>query len=206
MRSNRRFERASRRRGRALQVSIALLAWASGAHAQVHWDLGVQSGATERIATGPAPGRTPGPSGEIHAHIALYPLLRVGPYAVYDLSPVEGLRVRGVYAGGLRAKVTPPWLSAPWRAWGFVGFGVAYAYTPGSSSLQAAHTTMPEIPLGVGIGHKIRGGWELCAELGARWNLAGLGGSAAPPPRPVQVFVGDDLLAVSLSVGVNLNE
>jgi hypothetical protein len=217
MRSNRRGERAARRCGRAKVRAAALapfaafaalafgIAWPAGAGAQVRWDLGVLAGAADRIASGSAPARSPGPSGEIHAHIALYPMLRVGPYAAFDLSPTSGLRARSVYAAGLRVKVTPPWLRAPWRAWGFLGFGGAYAYAPGARSLEAAATLVPELPLGVGVGRRIRRGWEACAELGVRWNLAGFAAAARPEP-PVEVFVGNDLLAVSLSVGVNFGD
>jgi hypothetical protein len=202
MRSNRRRERAAKAWMTAL---VAVVAWPTGAGAQVRWDLGALAGATERVASGSAPARAPGPSGEIHAHIAVYPMLRVGPYAAFDLSPTSGLRARSVYAAGLRVKVTPPWLRAPWRAWAFLGFGGAYAYAPGAHSLEAASTVMPELPVGVGIGRRIRGGWEVCAELGVRWNLGGFAAAARPAP-PVEVFAGNDLLAVSLSVGVNFGD
>ena len=191
----------------AIWVSGAALAIPACAEAQVHWDVGAQAGATDRIATGAAPSRAPGPSGEIHAHVAVYPMLRLGPYAAFDLSPISGLPDRQVYAGGARVKVTPPWLSAPWRAWAFLGFGIAYAHAPSSPSFRSSSTTMPEMPLGAGIGYRVHGPWELCAELGARWNLAGLGKQASTPAAgsPAgEPFVGNDLLAVSLSVGVSL--
>ena len=163
---------------------------------------------TERIPVAGAPARSPGPSGEVHAHVALYPMLRAGPYAAFDLAPVDQLRARRVYAAGVRAKVTPPILPRPWRAWAFAGVGVAYAYTPGSMSLKADGTVLPELPVGVGAGVRLRRGWELFAEVAARFNLAAFGKIGARESAPldaVTVFPGDDLLAVSFSVGVNLD-
>jgi hypothetical protein len=176
-------------------LASAALASSSGARAQVHWDLGAQAGVTDRIALGPALARTPGPGGEIHAHVAVYPMVRVGPYAAFDLSPLSGRPDRRIYVGGVRIKITPPWLAAPWRAWGFLGLGVAYALTPSSPSFRAAWAVMPELPVGVGLSHKLHGPWDLCAELGARW-IGALG--------PAPAYIGNDLLAVSLSVGVSL--
>jgi len=191
----------------AIGLSSAAFVTPFDARAQVHWDAGAQAGATDRIATGAVPSRSPGPSGEIHAHVAVYPMLRVGPYAAFDLSPVSGLPDRRVYSAGARAKVTPPWLAAPWRVWGFLGFGIAYAYAPSTPSLRSSSTTMPEVPVGVGMGYRLHGPWELCAELGARWNLAGIGGQRSAPAAGasmVEPFLGNDLLAVSLGVGVSL--
>lgn len=175
------------------------------AGAQVHWDAGIQAGATQRLTSGDAaaPKPTPGPSAEVHAHVAVFPMLRVGPYAAFDLSPAAGTNGRQVYAAGLRAKVTPPWLSAPWHAWAFVGVGFADAYTPRYRSsadlVTEGHSTgMLELPLGVGVARKLRGAWEIYAELAARIVAAraSIGAPASGPAR-------DDLLAVSLSLGVS---
>jgi hypothetical protein len=204
----------------AIALGGAELSSAPTAGAQVHWDVGIQAGATERLTTGDArvPTPTPGPSGEIHAHIAVLPMLRVGPYAAFDLSPAPGRATRPIYAAGLRAKLTPPWLSAPWRAWAFLGVGFADAYTPRDapvrSPTQAApsdavvegfSTGMLELPVGIGLGYKLRGPWELYSELGARvvvahGSIAGASGRGTPSAPLAR----DDLLAVSLSLGVSL--
>jgi hypothetical protein len=196
----------------------ATLAPPRRASAQVHWDVGIQAGVTERLTTGDAgvSTPTPGPSGEIHAHIAVLPMLRVGPYAAFDLSPAPGRSARRIYAGGLRAKLTPPWLSLPWHAWAFLGVGFAdadsprYAPAKGTQSgpadvfVEGFSTGMLELPAGVGLGYKLRGPWELYSELGARVVVArgslSTSSGGAPSARPVR----DDLLAVSLSVGVSL--
>jgi hypothetical protein len=190
-----------------IRLSSAAFAFAPAAAAQVHGDVSAEAGATDRIAPGAAPGRTPGPSGEIHAHVAVYPMLRIGPYAAFDLSPVAGQPDRQIYAGGLRVKVSPPWLAAPWRLWGFLGLGLAYAYTPSTPVFRSASVVTPELPVGVGLGHRLHGPWDVVAELGVRWDLAGIGGAGSPPPpaSPLPTpFAGNDLLAVSLSVGVSL--
>jgi hypothetical protein len=180
------------------------LAWSGRAAAQVRWDLGVLAGVTDRFTSGDraAPAPTPGPSAEVHAHLAVLPMLRVGPYAAFDWSPASGAPARQIYAAGLRAKVAVPVLSAPWRAWAFAGAGFADAYTPVKPRSQSI--AMVELPFGMGLGHKLHGPWEIVAELGARLvvaraaiQTADTGGSAAP-------LVRDDLLAVSLSVGVSL--
>jgi hypothetical protein len=74
-------------------------------------------------------------------------------------------------------------------------------------SLKADGAVLPELPLGVGAGVRLRRGWELFVEIAARFNLAAfgkIGASESAPVDPVAVFPGDDLLAVSFSVGVNL--
>ena len=147
-----------------------------------------------------------GPSAQVVAHVAVLPLLRVGPYAAFDLSPAPGTMARAVYALGLRAKVTPPLLSAPWRTWVFVGAGFSDAYTPRSSAGTGADQVgMLEVPIGVGIGHRLRGPWELCAELGARVVAARdpIHPAVHSGDGPPADLVRDDFLAVSLSIGLS---
>jgi hypothetical protein len=197
----------------AIAFAGVSLTSARGADAQVHWDVGIQAGVTGRLTTGDAtmPTPTPGPSGEIHGHVAVIPMLRVGPYAAFDLSPAPGTTARQIYAAGLRAKVTPPLLSAPWHAWVFAGVGYADAYTaryqPANDVVvRGVSTGMLELPVGVGAGYKLRGPWELHAELGARVVVArgSVHSVSSGNGNPFTPLVSDDLLAVSLSVGVSL--
>lgn len=176
------------------------------ARAQTHWDVGAQAGATERIATASgAPARSPGPSVEIHGHVAVYPLVRIGAYGTFELSPTSGMRDRLIYGGGGRVKLTPPLLPAPWHVWAFLGAGFAYAQLPDSGE----STPTAEFPVGLGLGRKLSGPWELCAELAARLDVAGLSWHEPVPLPPGVPASGDnpsggDVLAVSLSVGVSL--
>jgi hypothetical protein len=132
----------------------------------------------------------------MHAHLAVVPLLRVGPYVAFDLSPARGSMNRRIYAAGLRAKLTPPWLAAPWHVWAFLGVGSGYEQDPGRA------LGLLEIPVGVGIGRRVHGPWEMYAELCTRWDVLHFGSS----DRGAAPWIGDDLLAVSLSVGVSLGQ
>jgi hypothetical protein len=183
------------------------------ARAQVHWDIGVQAGASERFTTGNprVPTPTPGPRGELLAHVAILPMLRAGPYAAFDLSPAAGIPARQTYAVGLRAKLTPPWLAAPWHAWAFLGAGFADSYTPSyrpasDGVVGSSSTGMLELPVGIGIGHKLHGPWELCAELGARVVVArgSIHTGSNSGSGEVAPIASEDLLAVSVSLGVSL--
>ncbi|MDP9000883.1 MAG: hypothetical protein M3O46_12310, partial [Myxococcota bacterium] len=90
-----------------------------------------------------------------------------------------------------------------WHAWAFVGVGLADAFTPSHRSASdlviGEHSIgMLELPIGVGLARKLRGPWEVYTELAARIVVA-RGSIGTPGSGPVR----DDLLAVSLSVGVS---
>lgn len=186
------------------QGALAILlgtasSWPGRGHAQVHWDVGAQGGFSDRVPAGGAASRQVGPVAEVHGHIAVYPMLRVGPYASFEESPI-GKDDRQVYAAGVRFKVTPPWLDPPWHAWAFAGLGYGYARIP---ALPASASTV-ELPAGVGVSDKISGPWQIYAELALRFDFAGLswhGPGASTPSSPA----GGDLLAVLLSVGVSFS-
>src|SRR5580692_1726346 len=86
---------------------LGVLAQSRQALAQVHWDVGVELGVMDRLTTGrdlTASTPTPGPTGEVHAHVALVPMVRVGAYVAEDISPLPGLPPREITEAGLRAK------------------------------------------------------------------------------------------------------
>jgi len=137
----------------------------------------------QRITTGSDPaGATvyPGPIAELHAHVALAPMLRLGAYVSHDISPAADIPARQMTEAGLRAKVSPPLFSNPWRAWAFVGFGYARTYAPSyHTSVLFMGDAGPsdvlvsgvgggffDIPLGVGVGYKLGGPWVPFVELG----------------------------------------
>jgi hypothetical protein len=209
---------------------FALLA-APAARAQVHWDVGASAGAMKRFTTGsdvaaPDPGF--GAVAQLQAHVALVPMVRVGAYAAADWSPASGIGARTFYEGGLHLKVTPPLLSAPWRAWAFAGFGYAYTYAASYRAPVTVGTTttdvlfggtyggMLDVPLGVGLGYRpARAGvpWLVFAELGGRLGVGfygpmyddGATGTAAGFVA-VAPFIGKDSFALSLSVGLSLEQ
>jgi hypothetical protein len=168
----------------------------------------------QRFMTGAAAGAAapePGPVGEIRAHVALVPMLRLGPYLAHDIAPLSGAPAREVTEAGLRAKLTPPLLALPWRTWVFVGVGYARAYEP-SHRLAGSSGFVPgeaggslESRVGLGLGYRLDRSWELFAELGGRIGLlfAGSmydqGGCGCGQP-----YQGKDSFALSLSLGLSL--
>jgi hypothetical protein len=203
---------------------------AKNARAQgAHWDLGAEVGLMKRFTTGSdvaAPNPSFGPVFELHGHVALVPMLRIGAYVAHDISPASGIAARQITAGGLRAKLVPPWPGGNFRSWIFAGIGYARTYAPSYhvSEQLSPNDTQPrdvsvdgvaggmlEAPLGVGLAYKLRRPWELTAELGTRWGLAytgsmysdGASGHALGYPSVLQPFMGKDTLAVYLSVGLS---
>ncbi|MGO9833491.1 MAG: hypothetical protein ACLP1X_04685 [Polyangiaceae bacterium] len=208
-------------RHRAIAGSLALgmLAVTFPAAAQVRWDVGAEVGAMDRLTTGRdaiAPSPTPGPTGELQAHVALIPMVRIGGYLAFDVSPVPGLPAREIAEGGVRVKVSPPLFSGPWRGWAFLGLGYARAYEPGHEvtvpgSVPAARILVGgagggilDLPIGVGIGYRLRRPWEIFAELESRIGLAFSGPLYARTSD--EPYGGQDSFAVSLSVGVSWDE
>ena len=187
--------------------------------AQVHWDIGAAVGVMQRVtpdrdAGVPLP--QAGPMGELHAHVALVPMLRLGPYLAYDLSP--GAPDRQTTGAGLRAKLTPPLLPRPWRAWTFLEFGYARSYlpshalapTPSSGTggeVGGMEGDFLDAALGIGVGAKLRGPWGLFAELAARTGFLFWGALYDRTPCGClrDPYPGHDSFAGSLSVGVSLD-
>ncbi|HEV3190785.1 MAG TPA: hypothetical protein VGY54_09835 [Polyangiaceae bacterium] len=200
-----------------LPILLGLLAvlGPSSAEAQVHWDLGAQLGARQRLPSGregPAPG--PGLMGQLQAHVALLPMIRLGPYLAHDISPAPDAPDRQTTEAGLRVKLTPPLLAAPWRGWAFVGLGYARAYSPshsaasGSGQIPGAEGTALDGAFGVGVGARVRGPWVFFAELAGRVGLlfAGAMYDRTPCPCLRDPYPGKDLFAASLAVGLSLEQ
>jgi hypothetical protein len=163
--------------------------------------------------TGAAPGAAtpiPGPAGELRAHVALLPMLRLGPYLAHDVALLSEGPARQVTEAGLRAKLSPPLLALPWRTWAFLGVGYARAYEP-SHHLGSGEFVPGEgggsldTRLGLGLGYRFDRSWELFAELGGRIGLVfvgsmyEVGGCECSEP-----YQGKDSFALSLSLGLSL--
>jgi hypothetical protein len=191
----------------SLVIATGLIAGSAGA--QVHWDVGGQAGIAQRVQTGPGAGVTspiPGPMVEANAHVAVVPMLRLGPYFVYEAAPYApsaDLPARQFGEAGMRAKLSPPILGEPWHLWALLGLGYGLAYWP-SHTQGAVHSGQIEgnyldLPVGMGVGYRVRGPGsplELTAELAARVGLAFFGEMYSDAPR--------DSIALTLSVGVSL--
>jgi hypothetical protein len=202
----------------------------SAAHAQdVHWDAGIEGGVIRRVLTSrPAGDAGAGFDFEAHAHIALFPMVRAGLYFETDVSPFTGSPSRHFYAGGLRAKITPPWIRTDSIAtYAFTGLGFVTAYGPsypihvttpsGTASdgfVDGASGHFLEIPLGVGAAWTVRKPLQLFAELGMRLGL-GHGGdlynlrsghlSGVGAPDLTIDPAGYDVFAFFLNVGVGFD-
>ena len=180
-----------------------------------------------RIKTGGDGSGGFGPVGEVEAHVALLPLLRIGLYASHDIAPnsVDKSAFQ-ITSAGVHVKVIAPWIRGNYRAWFFVGGGYAGVYAPSynvvhdfqdgngprSTLVTGAGGSFFEIPFGIGAGWKFSKPWELTAQLGARFdfNFIGsiyddqIGRTAIPVGGPVESFVslGNDTLAPFLTVGI----
>jgi hypothetical protein len=184
--------------------------------AQVHWDVGAQLGVMQRLTTDrdvAAREPDPGPVGELHAHIAVLPMLRLGPYLAHDV--VLGAVDRQTTEAGLRAKITPPLLAHPWKAWAFLGFGYARSYRPshslaqgpvGSGHIGGVEGGIGGGLIGVGVGTRFRAPWLLYAEVAGRFGLAFSGAMYDRTPCGClrDPYPGHDSFAASLSVGLSL--
>jgi hypothetical protein len=168
----------------------------------------------QHFMTGAAPGAArsePGPVGEARAHIAVIPMLRLGPYLAHDIAPLSGAPARQITEAGLRAKLSPPLLALPWRTWVFLGVGYDRAYEP-SHHLAGSGDFVPgaaggslETRLGLGLGYRIDRTWELFAELGGRIGLLFAGSMYDPAGCACsQPYQGKDSFALSLSLGLSL--
>lgn len=178
-------------------VAIALLATRT-ASAQLHWDLGAQVGVNKRFlgesrndGTAFATNGGFGPMAQLQGHVALMPLVRVGGYLGYEISPLTGdPAARDMFGGGLRVKVMSPWPRGDVRLWLFLGFGHQSVYArsyrtsaPSQSllfpsndiSIAGAGGHYWELPFGIGVSYKLRKPYQLFAELGARVGFAGQG-------------------------------
>jgi hypothetical protein len=217
-----------------LAVALASLAPRVAA-AQLHWDAAAEVGAEKRFLAERPPGGKDaglGPIGQISAHVALLPLVRVGVYASYELSPLAGdAATRSILGGGLRAKLMSPWPRGDARGWLFAGFGYAATYAPsysttvnlttGSGSTGPVEGTVAgtgggffEIPVGIGASYKLYGPWSLVGELGVRIGVAHSGSTYEDPGPTISVAgqpdnnflpAGVDRFGPSLVVGVQLD-
>jgi hypothetical protein len=197
------------------------------AAAQVHWDVGAEVGPMKRFLGGKLPDASDpgfGYFGEIHAHAAIIPLLRVGAYLSHDSSPLSNTGGRQITSGGLRLKIASPWPSGVLRGWVFTGIGYAGVYAPSYHTQFSANGTSPpvdtfvegssgsfwEVPLGVGLGYRLSKKVSLTGELGVRFGLGyggdvynGRAGHQANLPDLNVDPAGSDFLATFLGIGVS---
>jgi hypothetical protein len=167
------------------------------------------------IRTGAQPGAVspePGPFAELRAHVALLPMLRLGPYVLHDIVLQSGAPAREITEAGLRVKLSPPLLAPPWRTWVFVGLGYARAYEPSHLPAGGTGEFVPgqgggslDARLGVGLGYRVDRNWELFAELGGEAGIFFTGSLYDPGACGCgEPYAGKDSFALSLSLGLSL--
>lgn len=212
---------------------LLLIALTPGtASAQLHWDASAQVGAMKRFLASRPGGSDDagfGPAAQLTGHLALLPLVHVGGYFGFDISPMPAdVAARNMTYGGLRAKGMIPWVRGSGRAWIFAGFGYAAAYAPSYSShffvpdasgtvirrsvkVEGGGGTFFDVPFGIGASYKLFPPWELCAELGARAAFGNSGTIYDQPGPGVSVDDGTvqraspaglDRFALGLTLGV----
>jgi hypothetical protein len=219
---------------------------ASAAHAQLRWDGNVQAGVAGRLFgnnAGGVPGSV-GPVVAVAGDIAIVPLLRLGAYLGYEYADTGEQSSPSIVSFGTRVKLMIPGYRRNIHWWLFTGFGAAVleapGYTepftlPGTSAntldVPTASGYFFEIPVGIGMGWRVRKPWEIVAELQGRVgfgqggsyftdNGTGQGlsrpataehvfpdGTVVPASLPPQVQgTGADVFALMLTIGIGLDE
>jgi hypothetical protein len=214
----------------AALLAAALVLVATPARAQLRWDVGAEAGGMVRgtyESMGGPGDRGLGPVFELQGHVALVPMVRIGAYFSYDIAPIPTIGTRTFYESGLHMRFTPPLLPAPWRLWAFGGLGAAYVYaasyheTVNSVAPQPVDVVfsgngggMLEVPLGFGLGYRLRGlaaPWVIFAELGGRLGVWYWGAlyRGDPPYSKASGYAlygsdpGKDSFALSVSLGLS---
>jgi hypothetical protein len=219
----------------------ALVLASSPANAQTRWDASLQVGASGRIFSGnPNVAGLPGSIGPVvglEGDVALVPLLRLGAYADFEYADTGEPAAPTAVSFGGRVKVMLPGYRGGVHWWLFTGFGGVVLDAPGYSqsvvvpvteaSLSTVSATVPsatgyfmEVPVGIGMGWRLRKPWELVAELQGRFGFD-MGGSyftddgtgnglsrpaTAPASPQISIPTGTDVLAILLTVGIGLDE
>jgi hypothetical protein len=201
----------------AVLVGACALGASANAAAQLRWDVGGEVGVVQRIkADRPrgAAAQLPGPVAEVHGDLALLPMVRIGAHVAFDVAPLDGIPPERTLEGGVQLKFAPPLLAAPWRTWVEAGLGYGWAYEPGYRSPPAlpavagASGGVFDVPVGVALGYRAGRGLEPFVELGARFGVGFVGPLYAPPAACdcSSPFLGRDVVALSLSLGLNSNQ
>jgi hypothetical protein len=221
----------------AAAIAAALLV-AAPARAQTRWDASLQAGGSGRIFSGNAnvaglPGSI-GPIVGLTADVAIIPLLRVGLYGDYEYADTSEPKAPSAISFGGRLKLMLPGYRGGVHWWLFTGIGGVVWEAPGYAQLaqnpsvttgpsntvenvSAASGYFAEVPLGVGMGWRVHGSWELVAELQGRFGFAMNGsyftddGTGNGLTRPATTSngtaaygepTGTDVLAIQLTVGI----
>ena len=176
------------------------------AHAQVRYDLGALGSFVQRFAD-----TAEGGGILLDGHIAVLPLLRIGAYATGEVSDrltlgatapgqVTGSSpIRELLGGGVRVKLVPPWPRGVWRAWLAFGFGYVGVIA------DDAGGGFFEVPIAIGASYRIRKPIVFLMELGARLGFAQWGSYYAIGATAPDQASGNDVVAITLSLGIGID-
>lgn len=166
--------------------------------AQAQVNAGVDGGVAYRSST---PKLNLGWAYGAHAEVKPLEVLSIGAYYLgYDL-PLDGapntVKDAGFRSLGGRARFTLPLPDSNFRPYGYLGFGYVWTSYPvedtGFNPDIMGNTPVGfiqrdghflEVPLGIGLGYKIGGIFELSADIALRPGF-GFGGDAYEGPYPV---------------------
>jgi hypothetical protein len=211
--------------------AVLPLVWASSASAQLHWDASVHAGAYERFVVSGLGTALPGPTAGMQGHIALFPFIRAGVYASWDMSPTNGRAPpREFFSFGAQGKVFSPWPSGDLRLFLTAGVGYAGVLAPGGYTVPLQPRNDPmvymatvdgsgggfaEIPVGIGVSYRLRTPYLVYAEVLSRFGMGFWGTlygekggrNAREPTLGTQAIGMDgyDLFALGLVVGIGLD-
>lgn len=229
----------------AIPAFLSVLLAAPSARAQLRWDASLQAGGAGRFFSGSSQvsglSGSVGPLVGLEGDIALLPLLRVGAYVDYEYADTGEPTPPSAVSFGARAKVMIPGYRSNVHWWLFTGFGGVVLDAPGytqpvvapnadTAVVAPAMGYFMEIPVGLGMGWRVRKPWEVVAELQGRFGFDMSGsyftddGSGAGRYRPatgsstnaqgvtttsslpIPLPTGTDVFAVLLTVGIGLDE
>jgi hypothetical protein len=150
-----------------------------------HYDVGFGIGPSKRFLGDKADGADDSAFGGmamLNADVALAPLVKVGGYFGFELSPPPTGDVKEMFPFGARVTVAAPLASERYALSFFAGFGYTVVYTHSYDTpipLQNSQGTLVstpgqlsgvsgsffEIPLGARVAYHLRKNWDVFAEL-----------------------------------------
>lgn len=161
-------------------VGLASASFEKTAAAQLHWDAAVEAALDKRFLTnraGPSDAGF-GPAFRLSSHLALLPLIRMGFYAGYAMSPQSDIPeasgsgtanvsiLRHMVTGGTEARIFPPFGFTKLKPFLLVGFGYQRTFA------GSANGGCLETPLGLGASYRVRKPFEIGALLTSRIGFA----------------------------------
>lgn len=177
--------------------------------AQTHWDASAEAGIEKRFLRA-RPIGTPdagfGPVGKVSAHVAFFPLIRVGGYGTFSFSPISDGPSRTLFGGGLEFRLVPPIRLPNLHAYVFTGVGYMAARSAKFETVPSAGGGCLDIPLGAAMAYRLRKPFEVGAALGTHFSAACSGSLYAAPlvTSARNAYSGVDVFGLNLTAVLNV--